>query len=227
MNRIKEMLELQQKLNDSTNGLGWESGVTKSGKLINWKRCTYLECAELIESYPWKHWKNIDAVADYDNIKIEVVDIWHFIMSQALQEYKINNLGDIDILSNNIESIKNYSNFIDNNSATQKDYYSDIEVVEDLIAKLFDNSDINLLIESFFNIAMQSGLNLNTLYNLYIGKNILNRFRQDNGYKDGSYIKIWNDREDNMVMKEILDSEDTITAVILYEKLEKEYQNTI
>ena len=31
----------------------------------------------------------------------------------------------------------------------------------------------------------------------YLAKNVLNRFRQDNGYGDGSYVKIWAGREDN------------------------------
>ncbi|HFS82753.1 MAG TPA: dUTPase, partial [Epsilonproteobacteria bacterium] len=49
MNKISQMLTLQQELNDATNGKGWEKGITKNGKLIDWKRCIYLECAELIE----------------------------------------------------------------------------------------------------------------------------------------------------------------------------------
>jgi len=75
MNRIKQMLQLQQQLNDATSGTGWEAGLTNKGKRIDWKRCIYLEAAELVDSYPWKHWKNIDAEPDYENIKIEVVDI--------------------------------------------------------------------------------------------------------------------------------------------------------
>jgi len=224
MNKIHQMLKLQQELNDSTNGLNWENGITKNGKSINWKRCAYLECAELIESYPWKHWKNIDAEADFDNIKIEAVDIWHFIMSLALEEYKINSLGDIDKLSSNIKNISNYSNFLDDVQECELDYYKQIEVVENLIARLFDGSKIDILVKSFFDVAMQSGLNLDSLYNLYIGKNILNKFRQDNGYKDGSYIKIWDNREDNEVMQGILESEDNITPANLYKELEIEYK---
>ena len=111
MDKILQMLELQQELNDATNGLGWENGMTKNDKVIDWKRCTYLECAELIESYPWKHWKNIDAKPDYANIKIEAVDIWHFIMSQALEDYKRGNLGSIDTLARNINDLPNFSTF--------------------------------------------------------------------------------------------------------------------
>lgn len=223
MNKINQMLTLQQDLNDATNGINWENGITKNGKLIDWKRCTYLECAELIESYPWKHWKNIDASPDYNNIKIEAVDIWHFIMSQALKEYKLNDLGDINTLTKNIETIKNFDIFTKDVIKTTKNYYEQIEVVENLIARLFDNSNIEILIESFIEVAIQSELNLDTLYNLYVGKNILNKFRQDNGYKDGTYIKIWNNQEDNVIMQNILDNEHNITPTKLYDRLKEIY----
>ena len=59
---LENMLKLQQKLNDETNGLNWEEGYTKEGKLISWRRCIYMECAELIDSFSWKHWKNITSV---------------------------------------------------------------------------------------------------------------------------------------------------------------------
>ena len=55
---LTTMLEMQQTLNDETNGEGWESGYNKYGKIISWKRCIYMECAELIDSFAWKHWKN-------------------------------------------------------------------------------------------------------------------------------------------------------------------------
>ena len=43
-----------------------------------------------------------------------------------------------------------------------------------------------------------------SLYQFYIGKNVLNRFRQDHGYKTGGYVKNWDGREDNEVLSEIL-----------------------
>ena len=33
---------------------------------------------------------------------------------------------------------------------------------------------------------------------------MLNRFRQDHGYKTGGYVKNWDGREDNEVLSEIL-----------------------
>jgi hypothetical protein len=219
------MLQLQQQLNDNTNGKEWEKGITKNGKIIDWKRCAYLECAELIESYPWKHWKSIDASPDYENIKIESVDIWHFIMSLALQEYYLGNLGDINQLAQDITNTPNYDTFCQDIKPTDKNYYEQIECVEELIKDLFCQSKTTKIIESFFEVAIQSSLNLETLYKLYIGKNILNQFRQDNGYKQGTYIKIWNNKEDNVIMQEILDSQDNISADELYKRLQEVYQS--
>lgn len=223
MEKILQMLELQQTLNDSTNGLNWEKGITKNGKPINWKRCTYLECAELIESYPWKHWKDIDTKPDYANIKIEAVDIWHFIMSQALEDYKIGELGTIDTLANNITSLNNFAEFTKECKEHFKDYYEQIAVVEVLMKTLFCENSTHKLMEAFIDVALQSGLNLDSLYKLYVGKNILNKFRQDHGYKDGSYIKIWNGQEDNVTMQNILEKNENISPNGLYEELKKAY----
>jgi dimeric dUTPase (all-alpha-NTP-PPase superfamily) len=223
MDKILQMLELQQQLNDATNGEGWEDGITKNGKPIDWKRCTYLECAELIESYPWKHWKNIDAQPDYANIKIEAVDIWHFIMSQGLEDYKRGELGSIDTLARNISDLPNFSTFSGEIPQEFKDYYDQIAVVEVLVKTLFCEGTTEKLMEAFIDVAVQSGLNLDTLYKLYVGKNILNTFRQDHGYKDGSYIKMWHGKEDNVIMQNILEENEDISPKGLYEALEKAY----
>jgi len=223
MNKILQMLELQQQLNDATNGKGWEKGMTKNGKVINWKRCTYLECAELIESYPWKHWKNIDAKPDYENIKIEAVDIWHFIMSQGLEDYKMQGLGSVEDLADAICRLNNYPAFLEEITPTAKNYYEQIGVVENLMRVLFCNEPTSRLMEAFIDVAVQSGLNLDSLYKLYVGKNILNQFRQDHGYKEGSYIKIWNGEEDNVTMQRILEESDDITPEALYAALEEAY----
>ena len=223
MNKVLQMLQLQQQLNNATNGEGWENGTTKNGKLIDWKRCTYLECAELIESYPWKHWKNIDAQPDYANIKIEAVDIWHFIMSQGLEDYKVQKLGNIEDLATQINALENFSTFTADITPTTKDYYEQIAVVESLMKTLFCESSTQALMKAFIDVAVQSGLNLDSLYKLYIGKNILNQFRQDHGYKDGSYIKIWNGEEDNVTMQRLLEENSAITPNALYEGLSKAY----
>ena len=85
MNQIEQMFALQKQLNDETNGVIWIEGITKENRKISWYRGIYMEVAEAIDSFNWKHWKNINDQPDWDNIKVELVDIWHFIMSESIR----------------------------------------------------------------------------------------------------------------------------------------------
>jgi len=223
MNKILQMLKLQQELNDATNGLNWEEGSTKNGKKIDWRRCIYLEAAELVESYPWKHWKNIDAEPDYANIQIEIVDIWHFIMSEALRLYKIENRGSLKDIAMAVSKMEGFEAFTNSNKSDNLDNYEQIALVENMIKVLFCNDNIDTLVISFLTMSSKLNLKLPELYELYIGKNILNKFRQDHGYKEGSYIKIWNGEEDNVVMQRLLKEKSDISPEDLYKALEDTY----
>lgn len=224
MNKIEVMLRLQQDLNDSTNGEGWERGVTNRGKVIDWRRCILLEASELIDSYPWKHWKSIDAEPDYDNIMIEAVDIWHFVMSEALRLNSIEDSANINSLAEKIENFDSYKRFVNGIYEKPENVYGEISRVEEMIANLYCNESIEKMMHDFFAVASQSGLNIDSLYKLYIGKNILNSFRQNHGYKEGNYIKEWNGVEDNVVMQEILSENEDIRPEELYSELEKRYE---
>ena len=219
MSRVLTMLELQQQLNDNTNGKDWERGLTKQGKVINWRRCIYLEAAELVESYPWKHWKNINASVDRENIKVELVDIWHFVMSEVLRVNYLEDKKTLEELAKQIEEATK-----DIKVEQESDYYKEIEAIEALIAKLFCNFELIDFTKNFFELCYKLGLNFDSLYTLYIGKNILNIFRQDHGYKEGTYIKVWNGKEDNVIMQEILSNNSNITPEELYKKLEERYK---
>lgn len=219
MSKMLTMLQLQQSLNDNTNGIGWEKGITKQGKVIDWRRCIYLEAAELVESYPWKHWKNIDASVDRENIKVELVDIWHFIMSEALRLNALGEQKSIEALATEIEQHRQSASA----AKIEADYYKEIELIESFIQKLFCQFELQSFIQSFFELTKSLGLEFNDLYALYLGKNILNIFRQDNGYKDGTYRKIWSGKEDNVVMQALLKENPDIDAKELYSKLQEHY----
>jgi len=227
MQKILEMLKLQQELNDSTNGTGWENGLTKNGKIIDWKRCIYMESAELIDSFAWKHWKAIDKAPDWDNIKVETIDIWHFVLSLLLQEYKLQNLGSLEELAAHIVEQKAYASFSSSQASTNdEDLYNVIKMVEHMMYDVLkpDGFNMDAFINDFFTMALNCGVNLDTLYRLYIGKNILNRFRQNNGYKEGTYIKVWDGSEDNVVMMDIMDKNPSYGVDELYKGLDEVYQ---
>ncbi|MBE0515308.1 dUTP diphosphatase [Sulfurimonas sp.] len=224
MDKILLMLQLQASLNEATNGDKWTEGITKNGKVINWRRCIYMECAEMIDSFTWKHWKNINQEADWDNLQVEVVDVWHFIMSLAIENYSQTLRGQVEDLAINISESESFKK-ID----TQEEFFAGqdetIEMIESIMIDTLSRGllDLEKLISDFFDLVIMSGLNLESLYKLYVGKNILNQFRQDNGYKDGTYIKVWAGEEDNVVMKKILEQNSDIKPDDLYKELTKLY----
>jgi hypothetical protein len=68
------------------------------------------------------------------------------------------------------------------------------------------------------------GMDVPELYKRYVVKNQLNTFRQDHGYKEGTYVKIWDAVEDNVVAFNIMDEHPDLTPEQLYKKLEAEYK---
>jgi dimeric dUTPase (all-alpha-NTP-PPase superfamily) len=220
------MLQLQNQLNDATNGEDWVKGITKNNKVINWRRCIYMESAEMIDSFGWKHWKNIEIEPDWDNMQIEVVDVWHFIMSLAIENYAQNMRGGLEDLAMNISDMSAFSTIEEAavHFASQDEVMEKVEdIMRIVLAK--ESLDLEGLFEHFFSLVLMSGLNLESLYRLYVGKNILNQFRQDNGYKEGSYVKVWNGDEDNVVMKRIWEESGDLTPEKLYHELAKYYHS--
>lgn len=226
MTKLLCMLELQQQLNDATNGKGWENGVTKEGKIINWRRCITMESAEMIDSFGWKHWKSIAQPTDYANLQIEIVDVWHFVMSLVLEFTHKNSAESIQELAERMFKTPEYQKL---NSEVSLAFGNDdilmtkIENVMRLSLIPISAEMIGALIEEFFELTYLGALNSDELYRLYVGKNILNQFRQDHGYKEGHYVKIWNGQEDNVVMKSGWSANPDMTPDALYATLKEAY----
>lgn len=207
------MFELQQQLNDATNGEIWTEGATKEGRQISWLRCIYMEAAEAIDSFNWKHWKDIEAKPDLDNARVELVDIWHFLMSEAIH---YGDAGFAEIYN-------------DMQPERETDPEKLVEILEKIVAVSasanVDKSQNSLyqLFALFFQAIAHIEMDVPELYKRYLVKNQLNTFRQDHGYKDGSYVKMWGGVEDNVVAFNLMDENPELTPEELYEKLETAY----
>jgi hypothetical protein len=103
------------------------------------------------------------------------------------------------------------------------DALSIVSTIEYLMKHALDGQKFDIILEDFMIVSMQCGLNMKTLYKFYVGKNMLNKFRQDNGYKDGTYKKVWNGVEDNVVMTELLENS-SLSPDELYQELDKAYK---
>lgn len=226
MNKLLSMLLLQQQLNDSTNGIGWEKGMTKEGKRINWRRCIYMESAEMIDSFGWKHWKSITQPTDYANLQIEIVDVWHFILSLVIEDGIHRENQTHEEMATWMAATKGFemlSNQPMSSFAPDEALMLKIEMLMRRSLEPAIDGDLEKMVDDFFRLSVMGSLNLDELYRLYVGKNILNQFRQDHGYKEGNYIKLWNGEEDNSVMKQAWEKHPDMTPSELYAVLKAAY----
>jgi len=208
---MKEMLELQDSINSLINK-EWRHAQNP------WYRAIWTECAELMDHIGWKWWKKQEI--DIEQAQIELIDIWHFGLSDILQR-KIT----IDEISKELEKVS-LDALIDIHHTTI-DKSELLTKVEDFMAFTVTHKSFD--IQSFMNLSLMLSLDIVEIYKLYVAKNVLNSFRQHNGYKSGEYIKIWNNREDNEHLYEILNNyyEDKIDIQLssyLYTQLEQRYK---
>lgn len=182
-------------------------------------RAVVIEGSEAIEHHGWKWWKHQEM--DKSQLQMELIDIWHFLLSALLLDTE----GDIG---------KACQRLVRELQAKTREFEFDGKVYDirgvDLLTKL------ELLIGTaaarriefklFEAILLACAMSWDDLYKQYIGKNVLNFFRQDKGYKQGNYKKVWQGREDNEHLVDILaelDPQADSFKAQLYQALEARY----
>lgn len=285
--KLKNIFRLQKTLNDNTNSFEWIFGINKYGNIVNWPRTIHMEVAELIDSRPWKHWKNIKGLANEENEKVELTDILHFLVSYGLHSFYLKRLyllesdlikeatktivvkdSEIDMQEFDLKKeifdaelfeelliTNKYSNLLRRlnnpeiiiNEEEYNSFYNEIEedlidLIEKEMKQTYSFKENTTLVSKYEHISkyalpasileeedeksleyyIQKEMFFSKIVNVfftivhdyvkfdlsgyYFGKNVLNQFRQDNGYKEGTYIKIWNNEEDNVHMLRIVES---------------------
>jgi hypothetical protein len=192
--QLATMLNLQDGMNKKVNPDWLNAGYA-------YLRAAMIESVEGIEHHGWKWWKAQHK--DLPQLQMELVDIWHF----ALSDIIIGFAGDIQKSANTIAqklaSQRNSVTFDGKDYVfTKQDILDNLELMAGLCAaKRFD-------VPLFLKIVEQAEMDSDELFRQYVGKNVLNFFRQDHGYKDGTYQKLWNGREDNEHLVDVLNSLD-------------------
>ena len=166
-------------------------------------RAVAIEGAEAIEHHGWKWWKKQEK--DLPQLQMELIDIWHFILSEILLRNSGNVNASLAALMILLDSA-NTQKIIDFDDQQYSIDELDLLTKLELLIALSVVRRIELSL--FQSIMSKCQIGWLDLYRQYVGKNVLNMFRQDHGYKDGSYQKIWNGREDNEYLVEIIDSLD-------------------
>ena len=228
LQKMKEMFALQARLNDDTNGPDWRKGVTAQGKVVNWRRCIVMEAAELIDSLPWKHWKSIAGEIDLANIRIEIVDIWHFVMSEVLRVCDPAEGAAKALAHRRSCEVRLPTEWNKEADRMLDTLLAPFESLMALALTPEGHEDFHAeLLGRFWAALNATGMETDALYRLYIGKNALNQFRQAHGYKAGTYVKVWQGREDNVVMQEILARNPDIGYEALLAALEEAYARAL
>jgi len=198
--QIAVMLEMQNAMNSKVHEQWFEQG-------FEWYRAIWIECAEMLEHYGWKWWKH--QKPDAEQVKMELVDIFHFGLSSRIDgEASFEAIAE-ELANEMLEP------------TVKDDFKQTLEVLagQAVMYQHFDGS-------SFAGCMQQMEMPFEELFKSYVGKNTLNFFRQDHGYKEGTYMKEWHGREDNEVLVEILDkldsSEDDFRH-LLYQELADNY----
>ncbi len=83
MDKLEEIFRMQDALNRRI-GVALPPGADeeKVKWILNYTRAMQQELAELVDSVPWKWWAKYQEF-DQQNAKVEIVDLFHFLVSLA------------------------------------------------------------------------------------------------------------------------------------------------
>jgi len=177
-----ETVELQIKFNDRV-APGWRQDINQ--KKYSFWMATLDEVTEVLNSVHWKWWKDSSnfGTIDWDNVRVEMIDIFHFILSMALQS------NSQHVLYTTLVALeKEKQEGIDH----QK---KDIEFFNRFWSTVLMATQMKLLpflLVKWVNFWYELGEDMNSLFKEYRLKIALNNLRQEYGYgTKNSYIKIW------------------------------------
>ena len=201
--QILTMLSMQNQLNVTVHP-DWH----KQG--FKWTRAIMVEGVEALDHYGWKWWKKQEP--DLAQVRIELVDIWHLIMSHYIEHYSPHSVP----LEQHLEAVFK-------NGPLDYLVESDPRKSFELLIAYAAMGEIHM--QAFLALAAQCKLPFDDMYRLYIAKNVLNMFRLAHGYKEGTYIKTWHGEEDNVVLDNLLRDRPDATPEQLKTRLGQLYAN--
>lgn len=212
--QIKGMVEAQMGLNKQAYSLQWlENGSLRFDDEGVWDYplAAAQEIGEFLNSWGYAWWSTktwpITKPLEPQNCMTELVDAWHFLLSQAMIEES----GDMDRASNAL--LEGFALCHDTGVTTG--HRTVVNYAKSLMAELADWDNALLpamgIYADFFRVLTSAGFSLDHFTARYNAKLQLNIFRQLNGYKEKprTYMKLWtpgsNPKEDNDYLSDFID----------------------
>lgn len=218
--QLRTIAGLQYEINTLINPNWLENGN-------DWNRASMVEGVEMFDHIgQWKWWKSMEVHLLQG--QLEMVDIFHFILSDAIDAHN----GDLDAATDALYAAM-YDASGDTLTVDGKDYHlpsiSRLERLDLMVATFALKRPSLRLVMMIMDECELTG---DQLEFTYLCKNTLNIFRQIYGYqRPGEYVKEipypdGTTKEDNAVMEMIiptLDAQAPTFADDLYNAFEKEY----
>lgn len=192
--QFKKMLELQTMFNQKIDPDWPLKPKVKREDAV----AIIVEFGEFHDHLGYKWWKKQEA--DFDQAAMELVDIFHFAMSATI-EHGVKGKEDLNKSFETISEKLNchWERAIDGQGSIK---FGPGELTEHIVDGVPDPHFYLIL----FSLVIEFYGDFETFYGMYMGKNALNFVRQERGYKEGSYRKVWNGHEDNEVMIAVVES---------------------
>lgn len=189
-NQFKHLVALQYDLNVLINPEWIENALNET---YDYRTAASQEVGEAMESLGYAWWTHREL--DMQNVRSELVDALHLLLGFNIAHVNsacADKEAITELLSERIPA--RYT------AVVQEPSGSIIEVrklIRSLQAKI-NVGTFGEIWEAFFAVIKALGFSADHLYARSLAKNILNNFRQDNGYRQNLYLKTWNDgREDS------------------------------
>ena len=191
------MLTLQDRLNSIINP-DW---INAGSRFL---RAAFVESAEALEHHGWKWWKK--QTIDLPQVQMELIDILHFYLSHTL----VSTDGAAPEATRRLMDDLASPDTIELDGKNYRLADLDIPGLLELIGGLAVCGRASY--KTLAHTMARCELTWQDTFTQYVSKNVLNLFRQENGYKTGTYVKIWQGEEDNVVLARLMSALDPARA---------------
>ena len=162
----------------------WRTNKPEAFHTACWK-----EAAEMLDWLDWKWWKA--GSENLAQLRLEVIDILHFGLSMQMVQNPELAIEDLARLESWFAPAE----------------YADKLPITEKIGVLAGDAALHrrFSVVMFNALVRELGMTPEMVFSLYMGKNVLNHFRLQNGYKEGTYVKTWDGLEDNDYMMSVVE----------------------
>lgn len=211
LEKMSTMLRYQEQLNDVFDPQ-WRQNRHA------YLRAASVEAGEAIDHHTYKWWKKQSA--NLIQVQLEIVDILHFYLSEVARIANDPEKARADLF----EAWKLDDQFLEFDGVVYRFEEMDTLRKLDIMMGLACARRINWAL--FRAVMLDAKLTFDSMYSTYAAKNVLNLFRQHNGDKQGTYIKLWSGREDNLYLEDLMQSWNPDEGMdVLYARLKDCYES--